>query len=551
MIYYDINGLPFNEKGNLVISAGTPGNTQIATPADYASRPGGPPAYIPDTNTIINNTRSSSAFQGVETTMGGQKITEKASPTGSTVPATDSYTRKSSYSNSGNAGSYVSKTQKPAAYQSTVQMPAAYDGSQYYSNVGTPESNTPDYSLNYLQGPAGEAYNAAMQQIAADLGSRPTYDNKYDLQLQEAYQNIVGRDPFSWSADQDPFYQDYARRYTQLGQQAMKDTMGQAAALTGGYGNTYAQFAGQGAYNQYMAALADKQIELENRAYQRYQDAGNELYKQYSLLGDLRDTEYGRYRDAVSDYNYNLALMQAQEAEDYQRAQYNNQLRIEAEQTGYNRYRDALADARYQDQLGYERYRDEVADARYADELGYSRYRDQLSDYRYEDELGYSRWRDSISDERYEDELAYQRGRDAVSDDRWQQEFNLKLASSSGSGSSGGSGRSSGGGGGSGATSTAYSGAPDWFTNMGETQRKEFQRTIGTDPDGIWGPKTQAAYEAYMNSTGPATYMNSGNNGYDYSLNGYTGEQIYSSLAEEAKQAKYEADMLDKYVKFR
>lgn len=519
MIYYDINGLPINEKGNLVISAGTPGNTQIATPADYASRPGGPPAYIPDTNTIINNTRSSSAFQGVETTMGGQPITEGQTVLGSGLPEGDSYRRSTSYSRTG-GGSYTS----------TGEKPAPYDGSGYYSNVGTPESNAPDYTLNYLQGPAGEAYNAAMQQIAADLGNRPTYDNKYDLQLQEAYQNIVGRDPFFWNADQDPFYQDYARRYTQLGQQAMKDTMGQAAALTGGYGNTYAQFAGQGAYNQYMAALADKEIQLEERAYQRYQDAGDELYKQYSMLGDLRDTEYGRYRDAVSDYNYNLALLQAQEAEDYARAQYNNNLRIESEQTGYSRYRDALDDARYQD------------------ELGYSRYRDLLSDYRYEDELGYSRWRDSLSDERYEDELAYQRSRDAVSDDRWQQEFNLKLANASGSGSSGGSGRSSGGGG---VTSTAYSGAPDWFTNMGETQRKEFQRTIGTDPDGIWGPKTQAAYEAYVNATGPALYIPSGNNGYDYSLNGYTGEQIYSSLAEEAKQAKYEADMLDKYVKFR
>ena len=428
MIYYDINGLPFNEKGNLVISAGTPGNTQIATPADYASRPGGPSAYIPDTSTIIGNTRNSSAFQGVETTMGGQQITEgkrvpgAAEPTG-VMPAADSYTRKTSYTRSG-GGSYTGAGEKPAPY----------DGSGYYSNVGTPESNAPDYSLNYMQGPAGEAYNAAMKQIASDLGTRPTYDNKYDLQLQEAYQNIVGRDPFSWNADQDPFYQDYARRYTQLGQQAMKDTMGQAAALTGGYGNTYAQFAGQGAYNQYMNALADRAIELENRAYQRYQDAGNELYKQYSLLGDLRDTEYGRYRDAVSDYNYNLALMQAQEAEDYARAQYANQLQIEAEQTGYNRYRDALNDARYQD------------------ELGYSRYRDALSDYRYEDELGYSRWRDSLSDERYEDELAYQRYRDTVGDDQWAQEFGLKQYNTynSGSGSSGGSGSSAG--------SSSYSG---------------------------------------------------------------------------------------------
>lgn len=451
MIYYDINGLPFNEKGNLVISAGTAGNRQIATPADYSALKN-PPAYIPDTNTIISNTQRSSAFDGVETTLGGVPITQGATPTGT---GTGSGSASSSYSRTTRStGSYTGSGQKPAPYESNVQMPGAYDGSQYYENVGTPESNAPDYSLNYLMGPVGQAYSDAMQRIAADLGERPTYNNQYDQMLNDAYQNIVNRDPFSWSAEDDPFYQDYATRYTQLGQQAMRDTMGQAAALTGGYGNTYAQFAGQGAYNQYMAALADKQIELENRAYQRYQDAGDELYRQYSMLGDLRDTEYGRYRDAVSDYNYNLALMQAQEAEDYERAVYNNNLRIQAEQEGYGRYRDALSDARYQDEIAYGRYRDEVADARYADELGYSRYRDALSDYRYDDELGYSRWRDSVSDDRYEDELAYQRYRDSVGDSQWEQEFGLKQyntynsGSGSSGGSSGGGSRSSGGGGG-------------------------------------------------------------------------------------------------------
>lgn len=402
-----------------------------------------------------------------------------------------------------------------------------YDSGDKYANVGTPESNRPDYSLNYQPTAAGQAYVKAMQKIGADLGEKPTYDNKYDKQLEEAYLGIVNRKPFSWDADADPFYNQYKQRYTELGQQAMKDTIGQAAALTGGYGNTYAQNAGQSAYNRYMDALADKSIQLEERAYQRYQDAGNELYKQYSLLGDLRDTEYGRYRDAVSDYNYNLALLQAQEAEDYARAQYLNNLRIEEEQTGYGRYRDSMTDARY------------------------------------EDELGYSRWRDLVSDRRYEEEWAYQQQRDAIADQQWAQEFALRqaaaLASSAGSSGGGGGGRSGGGGsyggGGSSGGSSAdeYSGTPEWYANMGDYQTAELQRQLNAmganlNEDGIWGPLTQAAYEQYMGSSGPATYITSGNNGYDYSLNGYTGEKIYSSLAEEAKQAAYEDAMQSMYV---
>lgn len=311
----------------------------------------------------------------------------------------------------------------------------SYQSGNKYAGVGSVQSYTPNYGLNYTAGPVGQAYTAAMQKIATDLGSRPTYDNKYDVQLEAAYKNIVERDPFRWEADTDPFYQQYKRRYTQLGQQAMKDTMGQAAALTGGYASSYGQFAGQSAYNQYMSALEDRAIELEDRAYTRWRDAGDDLYKQYALLGDLRDTEYGRYRDAVSDYNYNLALLQAQEAEDYARAQYLNNLRIQEEQTGYSRQRDAMADARY------------------------------------EDELGYSRWRDQVSDARYEDELAYSRQRDAIEDDRWAQEFALKQmqAADSGSGSSrsgggrssGGSGYSSSGSGSSGYSSYSYGDFPE------------------------------------------------------------------------------------------
>lgn len=457
---------------------------------------------------------------------------------------------------SGSSGSYSSTTtatgQTGSSPYQAVPATGTWDSGDKYAKVG-PTSNTynPDWMLYYERSPTGQAYYKAVYQIAKDLDQKPTYDNKYDLQLEAAYKNIVNRDPFSYNAETDPLYGTYKDRYTQLGRQAMRDAMGQAAALTGGYGSTYGQFVGQSAYGKYMDALADKSLELEDRAYQRWKDAGNELYKQYSLLGDLRDTEYGRYRDAVSDYNHSLALAQAQEAEDYERQKYNNELHRAAEQAGYNRYRDAITDARYED------------------ELGYSRWRDTVSDNRYENELGYSRWRDSVSDARYEDETAYARSRDAVADSQWEQEFGLKQANaaanaaggSSGGSSSGGSSRS-GGGSGSGSSGSgysksvtmngsSYSGTPDWWTNMGDAQRRALQQQLGTAADGVWGPNTAAAYEKFIGSSGPATYTPSGNNGYDYSLNGYTGEQIYASLADEARQAKLEADMLDLYVKKR
>lgn len=488
----------------------------------------------------------------------GQQNTGSAAPDG-----TVSYYRKTSYTGAPgetyDSGDKYANVGTPESYRPGILGAAGekYEPGDKYAGVGTPESYAPDYSLNYQPTVAGQAYIKAMQKIGNELGDKPTYDNKYDKQLEDAYLGIVNRKPFSWDAETDPFYNQYKQRYTELGQQAMKDTMGQAAALTGGYGNTYAQSAGQSAYNRYMDALADKSIQLEERAYQRYQDAGDELYRQYNLLGNLRDTEYGKYRDAVSDYNYNLALLQAQEAEDYGRAQYLNQLRIASEQEGYGRYRDSMTDARYEDELSYNRWRDSMADARYEDEVGYDRWRNSMADARYEDELGYNRWRDIVSDRRYEDEWAYQQQRDAIADQQWAQEFALKQAAAAGAGSgggrSGGGGSSGGGGYSSGSYEDEYSGTPEWYSNMGDYQTAELQRQLNAmgadlDEDGIWGPKTQAAYEQFMGSSGPATYITSGNNGYDYSLNGYTGEKIYSSLAEEAKQAAYEDAMQSAYV---
>lgn len=401
-----------------------------------------------------------------------------------------------------------------------------------YDSAGRAKALTPDYTLNYLQGPAGQAYEAAMNVIANDIGQKPTYDGKYDTMLEDSYNNIVNREPFKWDANTDDFYKAYEQRYTDLGQKAMKDTMGQAANLTGGYGNSYAQYVGNAAYNDWMDALMEKSVQLEQRAYDRYMDAGNQLVQQFGLLSNLRDNDYGRYRDDVSDYNYNLALLQAYEAENYARAQYNNNLRIQAEQTGYDRARDELSDIRYNDQLGYDRWRDQVSDERYNTEWDYQVQKDAQ-------------------------EFAYQQARDAAADAQWQQEMDLKRYSlnNSGSSSSGSSGRSSGGSSSGGSSSaTSGSSAPSWWNSMSTEERKALQREIGTDADGIWGPKTSAAYNAMYggysyNGISGAEYAPSGDNGYSYSLNGYTGEKIYTTLLEEAAQAKYQQDLIDQYVK--
>lgn len=136
------------------------------------------------------------------------------------------------------------------------------------------------------------------------------YSSPYDQQLKDLYTSITTRQPFSYNADDDAMYQQYKDRYTQLGRQAMKDTMGQAAALTGGYGNTYAQSAGQQAYDEYMLGLNDKAMELYQAAYGRYKDEDSRERQNYAMLGDLADRDYAMWADKYSrdfaDYQLNL-----------------------------------------------------------------------------------------------------------------------------------------------------------------------------------------------------------------------------------------------------
>mgnify|MGYP003293856606 CR=1 FL=1 len=100
---------------------------------------------------------------------------------------------------------------------------------------------------------------------------------------------------------------------------AMEDTMGQAAKMTGGYGNSYAQMAGQQAYQGYLQGLNDRVPELYQLALDRYNQQGQDLLSKYGLLNTQeqqaydrylnnynlwntdRAFDYGAYRDAVSD----------------------------------------------------------------------------------------------------------------------------------------------------------------------------------------------------------------------------------------------------------
>ena len=162
-----------------------------------------------------------------------------------------------------------------------------------------------DFSYgDYAESDAVKQANALLQQ---QLNSKPgEYQSQWQSQLDDYMNQIQNRDPFSYDFNSDALYNQYKDLYTQQGQMAMMDTMGQAAAMTGGYGNSYAQSVGQQAYNQQLSQLNSVMPELYKMAYDRYAQEGQDLYNQYNMLMGRESQDYGRYQDKLSNWHQDL-----------------------------------------------------------------------------------------------------------------------------------------------------------------------------------------------------------------------------------------------------
>ena len=111
----------------------------------------------------------------------------------------------------------------------------------------------------------------------------------------EAIDKILNREQFSYDLNSDALYQQYAEQYTNLGRLAMEDTIGQASALTGGYGNSYATTAGNQAYQAYLGQLNQIIPDLYQLALNKYAMEGEQLNDSLTALNNLYNIESGEY----------------------------------------------------------------------------------------------------------------------------------------------------------------------------------------------------------------------------------------------------------------
>ena len=188
----------------------------------------------------------------------------------------------------------------------------------------------------YEESDAVKQYRQQLEEI--QLQKPGEYQSQYAQQLKKAQDAALNREKFQYNLSSDPLYQQYKQQYQRQGKLAMKDTVGQAAAMNGGYGSSYGQMAGQQAYNGYLQQLNDRVPELYQLALSKYQQEGQEAMDRLNMLGQLESKDYSRYQDALANW---------QTERGYATDRYDNE-----RNTDYNMWstNDQREYSRYQDQ---------------------------------------------------------------------------------------------------------------------------------------------------------------------------------------------------------
>lgn len=228
------------------------------------------------------------------------------------------------------------------------------------NNPGTTTSPAADTGFKYDAYQESDAVKQAQAMLQQQLANKPgQYQSAWQSQLNAAIDKIMNREKFSYDLNGDALYQQYKDQYINQGKMAMMDTIGQAAAMTGGYGNSYAQSVGQQTYQGHLQQLNDKIPELYQLALSKYQMEGDDMLDRFAMLSAQEQQDYGRHRDTVSDYNTELDRLQNQyNAErDYDYGKW-----TDGRDFGYGQHID---DRNYQ----YQTDRDKVADEQWQKEF--------------------------------------------------------------------------------------------------------------------------------------------------------------------------------------
>lgn len=159
-----------------------------------------------------------------------------------------------------------------------------------------------------------KAENAYDKAIKKDSGTG------YSDKIKQLAAQIETTKDFQYDANMDPQYQAIKKQYEAAGKLAMKDTLAQSATLTGGYGNSYGQTAGQAVYNDYMKQANDTIPDLYAAAYNMHNDKINNMRDNLSMYQSLEDSEYNKKQNNIANLLNRLQYYQGASTQEDEKA---------------------------------------------------------------------------------------------------------------------------------------------------------------------------------------------------------------------------------------
>jgi hypothetical protein len=183
----------------------------------------------------------------------------------------------------------------------------SYTGANQVSNpsqvAGVPQDVYNEITKPFEQSAAFKEITAYNEQLLKQLTAGRT---AYSDELDNLIAQYKDRGDFAYDPNSDMLYQNYLTAMQNAGQMAMKDTMGQAAALTGGYGSTYATAAANGAYNNYLQTANDNLVNFYDMALDKYNLESEQALRGIDLTRLQDESEYNRLLNAY-EANANAA----------------------------------------------------------------------------------------------------------------------------------------------------------------------------------------------------------------------------------------------------
>ncbi|MBO7357210.1 MAG: hypothetical protein J6U37_01620 [Lachnospiraceae bacterium] len=234
------------------------------------------------------------------------------------------------------------------------------------------------------------AYTKAMEYTQSLLDRINAGKTSYTDKINDIMSQIENRPQFSYDFNTDPLFQNALQGAMSAGQTAMQDTIGQASALTGGYGSTYATSAANQAYNEFVKGAYDALPEYYGIARNAYDQEGQDLYNRLGMYQTADETEYGRLTNAYGLNLDNANRIYGQEYDNYwQTKNFNENSRQWAAEMAYKQSQAAQSQANWEKEMA-------LKNAQAQEEALTNQY-DKLTDKYFQTALGlYNKYGDAV-----------------------------------------------------------------------------------------------------------------------------------------------------------